>query len=409
MRVIPFPTRREETVDPAVLAELEAAFDGDGTGPQAEAWRELRADVRSLPAPIDAAFQSSLEQQLRRSRQRPRGGRRLTLALRGGRLRGQRLLAAGTAVVLLAALVFAGAALTSGGGRSGTIRDYGKEASPLQAHRAQGEESDHGPVVQGPAATGSGESAGTVAGPDATFGPAEERDSGAAPGESAKRLQQLGATISLGGGQSGVQAVADRVGDVAVSAGGYVVSSKVELQHGAAGEAALTLSVPSAKLASTLATLQRLAPVRAETQELQDLTGHYDAVAARLAAARAEREALLRALAGAESAAAVESLHLRIARANAAIAAAERQEAKIAHTASEAQIEVEVVGETAHAGGGLTIGRGLHDAGHVLTVLGAVLLIALAVIIPLGLLIAALWLAARVLRRYQRERALGSG
>jgi hypothetical protein len=31
MRVIPFPTRRNDEVDPAIIAELEAAFDGDGT------------------------------------------------------------------------------------------------------------------------------------------------------------------------------------------------------------------------------------------------------------------------------------------------------------------------------------------------------------------------------------------
>jgi hypothetical protein len=147
--------------------------------------------------------------------------------------------------------------------------------------------------------------------------------------------------------------------------------------------------------------------VHAETQELQDLTGNYDAVAARLAAARGERDALLRALAAADTAAALESLHQRIAHLDGAIAVEERQEASISHTASEAQIEVTVLGETAQASSGLTLGRALHDAGHILTIFLGVLLIALAVLIPLALLLGALLLGAHGWRRRQRERALG--
>ncbi len=417
MRVIPFPSRRDPEVDAAVLAELEAAFDGDGTGPEADAWRELRADVRSLPEPINPAFQSSLEQQLRDSRERSAGDtRRRFRGLSGGWLRGRRVLAVGTALALIAALVFSGVKLTSGGARSsGVVAGTAREA------RSGAEELEQGPAVKagaGSAATvkpsESPEGPASV-GPLQTTKPTESfageaklgSAAGRAPGETPRRLQQLSAAISLGGG-TGVQSVADRVGQVAVAAGGYVESSKVELQHGAAGEATLTLKIPSAKLAATLATLQRLAPVRAETQELQDLTGSYNAVAGHLAAARAERDALLRALSSAESAAAIESLHQRIANANATIAAAERQEARILHTASEAQVEVAVLGESAQAGGGLTIGRGLHDAGHVLTVLGAALLIALAVLVPLALVVAALSLSARWWRRHERERALDS-
>ena len=406
MRVIPFPSRRDAELDPTVLAELEAAFDGDGTGPEAELWRELRADVRSLPEPIDPAFQSSLEQQLRSSRERPASAtRRLTGRLRGASRPGHRALALGTALAIIGALVFVGAKLTAGGTRaSGTVENGAQQATPgTQAPGQHRSAVVPGAVAGAEAPSQSGQTASPAENsPSAVSAPAF---SGSAPGETPKRLQQLSAAINLGGGGS-VQAVADRVGQAAVAAGGYVESSKVELQHGAAGEATLTLSVPSAKLAATLATLQRLAPVRAETQELQDLSGRYNAVAARLAAARAERDALLRALSGAENPATIESLHLRIAHANSTIAAEESQAAKISHTASEAQVEVAVVGESAHEGGGLTITRGLHDAGHVLTVVGAVLVIGLAVVVPIALLLAALSLSARVWRRYRRERAL---
>lgn len=147
--------------------------------------------------------------------------------------------------------------------------------------------------------------------------------------------------------------------------------------------------------------------MRAETQELQDLTGNYNAVAAGLSAARSERDALLRALAKADTATALESLHQRISHLDSAIVAEERRQASISHTASQAQVEVTVLGETAQASSGLTLGRALHDAGHILTVFLGLLLIALAVLIPFALLLGALLLAARGWRRQQRERALG--
>jgi hypothetical protein len=406
MRVIQFPSRRGTEADAAVLAELEAAFDGDGTGAEAEAWRELRADVRALAAPIDPAFQRSLEQQLRSGSERastPR--RRLRAWPPAGLVRSRGALAAGTALALVAAIVLAAtqlggshsppAAATFSGGTSKALKEHGPaEPTPSPVHASKTAESEVAP--QESSASGA---AGTLA----------AAPGGEAPGESATRLQHLEASISLGAGSEGVQVIADRVGLLAVAAGGFVESSKVELQHGSAGEATLTLKLPSAKLAGTLAKLQRLAPVRAESQSLQDLSGQYNALGARLAAARAERSALLRALAKAESAAALESLHQRIAQADGAIASEERQQASISRTASQAQVEVSVLGETAHASGGLTLGRGLHDAGHILVVALAVVLIALAVLVPLALLLVLLAIGARGWRRQQRERALGPG
>jgi hypothetical protein len=57
-------------------------------------------------------------------------------------------------------------------------------------------------------------------------------------------------------------------------------------------------------------------------------------------------------------------------------------------------------------GHGFTLGRATHDAGRVLEVAAGVALIALAALLPAGLLVAlALWIAA-ALRRRARERAL---
>jgi hypothetical protein len=59
-------------------------------------------------------------------------------------------------------------------------------------------------------------------------------------------------------------------------------------------------------------------------------------------------------------------------------------------------------------GGGFTLGSAWHDAGRVLVVAGGVALIALAVLVPAGLLAGlAAWIWAAALRR-RRENALGS-
>jgi hypothetical protein len=57
-------------------------------------------------------------------------------------------------------------------------------------------------------------------------------------------------------------------------------------------------------------------------------------------------------------------------------------------------------------GGGFTLSRAVHDAGRVLVVVAGVALIALAVLVPVSLLVAlGLWVAA-ALRRRRREQVL---
>ncbi len=69
-------------------------------------------------------------------------------------------------------------------------------------------------------------------------------------------------------------------------------------------------------------------------------------------------------------------------------------------------MEVTVTGDAHSASEGLTLHRGLHDAGRVLVVTLTVLLIAGALLIPLALLIVVLATARRMWLRYRRERVL---
>jgi vacuolar-type H+-ATPase subunit H len=219
-------------------------------------------------------------------------------------------------------------------------------------------------------------------------------------------VQQLAASITLAATPSDVQETADRVSRLAVSDGGFVQSSHVQVQQAGTSEANLMLSVPSAKLSGALASLGQLAPVRAESQSLQDITNTYDAASQRLSDATAERRALLRALSSATTEGQIDSLHERISQNRGAIAQARSALQTVSQHASTAEVEVTVLGD-AHTGSeGLTLHRGLHDAGRVLLVTLVIVLIAAAILVPLALLAAALAAARRMWLRYQRERIL---
>jgi hypothetical protein len=246
--------------------------------------------------------------------------------------------------------------------------------------------------------TGSSETAGSsgAAGGSAQSGPAS------APG----RVQQLGASVTLAVVPTAVQATANRVSRLVVRDGGFVQSSHVQVQQGSAGEANLLLKLPSEKLSAALASLEQIAPVREESQSLQDITSSYDAARERLADLDAERQALLHALAKASSEGEIDSLRERLAQSRSAIVHAHAALEAVSRQASTAEVEVSVLGDAHAASEGLTLHRGLHDAGRVLTVVLVVLLIAAAVLVPLALVLAALLLARRSWRRRQREHAL---
>jgi hypothetical protein len=218
-------------------------------------------------------------------------------------------------------------------------------------------------------------------------------------------VQQLGASISLSATPSEVQTIADRVSRLAVSEGGFVQSSHVN-ETEKAGEATLTLSLPSAKLGAALAALGQIAPVRGENQSLQDITNTYNAASQRLTDATAEQRALLRALSRATTEGQIDSLRVRLAQAGGAIARARSALQAVSRQASTAEVEVTVLGDKSASSEGLTLHRGLHDAGRVLTVTLIVLLIAAAVLVPLALLIAALATVRRAWGSYRRERIL---
>jgi len=400
VRIVPFPADEPLPGQEAWTAELEAALRGESHGPDAHAWRELREDVRALAPTMTPAFQARLEQELER-----RGALGAGAASAETRIRSQG--SAGSARP-----ISAGAPPAS---RPGAFTRHRRGARALASHRrsALGAAASvavalvavllisgsHGstPVTESPAPTRRPPAAalGSVAAPSAA-------GAASVPG----REQQLGASITLGSTPQNLQATSDQVAQLTVRDGGYVQSSNVQVQQQGTSEATLALRLPSARLAAALAAIGRLAPVRAENQSLQDITGAYNAAHRQLSDAEAEQRALLRALAAASTEAQIDSLHARLSASRAALARAQSSVSSISARASNAEVEVSILGDTRAGSEGLTLHKGLHDAGQVLLAAAIAILILAAVLVPLALLLAGVAGARRTWRRYQRERAL---
>jgi hypothetical protein len=429
MKLVPSPGRHED----AWHDEIEAALHGQDDSAAGQAWRELAADVRALVPPMGADFERLLSDRVAEwtagppdgeaspERRLPRRGfKRLRLPsgplrLPSGPLRRPsvrlrlpspgRLRAAGLLVTVVCTLAVAGliAASLQPSGQSAR-----NETRPVSAGPARSLQGDLGPSAPGTAAAAGSAAPGAPSGASkagraeaAASAPAVSEGEVSAPGH----VQRQAASVTLASSPGEVQSLADRVARLAVSDGGFVQSSQVDEQTQGASEATLELNIPSAKLSDALAALGRLAPIRAENQSSQDITSEYDAARRNLADAVAERKALLQALARAVTQAQVESLRQQISLAAGTITRDQSALRAVSRQASSSALEVTVVGDATHAEG-LTLQRGLHDAGRVLTVALVVLLIGAAVLVPLAIVCVVLLAGARAWRRHMRERAL---
>ena len=356
----------------------------------AESWRELRDDVRALAPAMTPAFEQRLRERLAETEGRRRRRSRFSWARALPRAR---IGAAMASVAVVVAAAVATLVIGLGGPqRSGS----GSAVPPLSALRKSA-----GPVIAAKATEhvrSTGAAAGQV-GSAATLGEEVKANAqGLAPAASAAagatgRVQQLAASVSLSTSLGNVQNVSEGVARLAARDEGYVQQSHVQVQQHGSGEANLTLKLPSARLAAALAAIARLAPVSSESQSLQDITNEYEAAHQRLADARAERQALLRALASATSEGQIDSLRERLSQARNAITRDQAAVQSLSQRASTAEVEVTVLASTTArhtTSAGLTLHSGLHDAVRVLTVVLVAILIAAAVLVPVALLIAAL-------------------
>jgi hypothetical protein len=172
------------------------------------------------------------------------------------------------------------------------------------------------------------------------------------------------------------------------------------------------LSVPSANLGATLTALSHLrgANVASRTDATSDITGQVGVAGMRLAEARALRTSLLRQLAGATTTQQIDSLKAQLHDADASIdsdlATLRGLKNQVAYSKIAVTIQPAGAPAPVTTGSGFTLHRALHDAGRVLVIVAGVSLIALAVLVPVGLLAAlAAWIGTAI-RRRRREQAL---
>ncbi len=381
------------------LAALDAALAGDPVEPDLAGLAAFAVQVRDARPRPDAGVVARLDERAaagfapRPAEQTPRARRRLAVPLVAG---------------ALAVAAIAGIALAGGGhDQAGIVATAPQPAEPTTGDVVAKQRS---PQNESAARSGSAPAPLTAA-PKAQQAPgaaaAPVPPSAGTPARSVER----GAGLHLAAPPGGLDDVASGIVRTTDTLGGYVVSSSVQ-SRGSGGTATFDLRVPAARLQTALARLSDLARVRSRTQSSLDVTGSVVAVRGRLDALEADRRGVLRQLAAAktpaESARArerVRVLDVRIARAQAARDALRRRTA-YSTISVEVTTQRPAAGATTGTRGSWTPGDALRDAVRVLSVALGVALVALAALLPLGLLAAAGFGAWRLTVARRRHHAL---
>jgi hypothetical protein len=205
--------------------------------------------------------------------------------------------------------------------------------------------------------------------------------------------------------------VAERVTAVTDRYGGFVLRSSITSGDEGGEGGSFELRIPADRLQPALRDLAALGEVRSRTQSGRDVTPEFVTSADRLQGARAERKSLLRRLENATTDTEAEALRRRLDLNAAEIRGLRSQLRDLRLRTDYAIVNVSLVedgdGDSGAGGGsGGSIDDALDDAvGSLVDSLGIALRV-LGVAIPLGLLLAAAWASARVLRRRRREAAL---
>lgn len=227
-----------------------------------------------------------------------------------------------------------------------------------------------------------------------------------APGR--ERRIERSARMSLQVPEDRLERVGQGIVDTAERYRGYVLSSSLgtgEDEDGGTYE----LRVPAADLRPALRDLGRLGSVRSQSQTGQDVTAGYVSAADRLQSARAERRSLLRRLERSGSDAQTEALRRQL-ELNASQVSALRARLRDLRVRSDYAAISLTLGSRddggATGGGGDGVGSALDDALASLSDSVELLVRALGVGIPIGIVAALAWLAARSARRRRRDAAL---
>ena len=222
------------------------------------------------------------------------------------------------------------------------------------------------------------------------------------------RRIERSASLTLAAPGDEIDQVADDITTITERYRGFVLRSSLSSgEDGGGGD--FSLRIPAKDLQPALADLAKLGEVRSRSQNGQDVTQEFVSATDRLQAARAERRSLLRRLERADSDAEAESIRRRLDLNAGEIRGLRSQVRSLRARTDYAAVSVDLVREGDDGGsatGGDGLGGAIDDALGSLEDSVEILVRALGVAIPLGLLAAALAFAARLFRRRRREAAL---
>jgi hypothetical protein len=219
------------------------------------------------------------------------------------------------------------------------------------------------------------------------------------------RRVERSAEITLAARGNRIQQVADDVAAVTGRHHGFVQHENVSTGTPAAG-GSIELRVPVGELDSVLRDLSGVARVVGRTETADDVTREYTAVTAKVARTRSRRADLVRRIAHASSTAEADQLRAELSSVDLRIRRLTSSLRTLNQETNFADVQVTLQVDRRAAATGSSTSRALHDALGILV--GAVDfgIRAMAVLIPLGLVAAALIPVLRTLRRRRREAVL---
>jgi uncharacterized protein DUF4349 len=391
--------RRAEPLEPemaAALAAIDATLAGDPVDPEHAELAELALILRAdRPAPAREAAEA-IDERVAKRRARPPLQRRLRPR--------RSWLAAPVAGLAAVALVVAIVSIGGNGGSSSGVSSAAASSATSSAAAS---------APAGAAASGAGVSTSAPSRAATPAGGNRRQAPVPSPSPSGKRQVVQSAQLSLSAAPSRIDDVAQQVFDVVDGENGIVVSSHVTSTGGPDGGARFALSVPVGNLQRTVSELSQLhgAHVVSRSDDTNDITGQVGGAGRRLAEARALRRSLLRQLAAATTTEAIASLRAQLRDADAMIGRDSASLTGLHRSVANSSLTVTIQAASvpvpvASHGGGFTLHRAVHDAGRVLIVVAGVALIALAVLVPLGLMVGLVGWVGLVLRRRRREAML---
>jgi len=407
---------REMPLDPEVERELEAidrALGGEPVDPDLEVLAELARALREERVGAEPGFAARLDQRVADGF--PRSGRLAGLRKRLTAAPPRRILApAGAAATLL---VVIGVAVSQsgeiGGGGDEGISPQPAPQAPDQVTVGKGAR-DGAPAAEALGAIREQPNVDRAVGAAGAY--AQHLPSGARASDVplAKRQIARRVDLALSASPDRFRDAADGVLDVVRDHRGFVVRSSVSggdpdvMQS--LGHASFELRIPAGELPAAMGDLSDLGHVVSRTDGTRDITSRFVSVKKRIAALEETRRNLLRQLAEAVTLTEQESIKRRLAIVEEQLSAAQEDLGAAQRRVHLVPVSVTIDADRALAdggdAGGWSLGDAVDDAGKVLSVTAGVLLVSAAVLGPLAILAALIWLVARTLARLRRERAL---